>query len=114
MSRSDDMDNGGPSAVERVLDRTLVDDSGLGKPLSHRAAMTPRTVEAYLKAGVKPRWMERVVEVDHGIAAERRRLDHAYRALLAECGRDRARFAQRWRELAGRWRFPAELNALIE
>jgi len=102
------------SPVERVLERSLVDDSGLGKPLSHRAATTQRTVEAYLKAGVKPRWMERVVEVDQGIAAERRRLDRAYRALLAECGRDRARFARRWHELVRAWRFPPELNALIE
>ena len=104
----------GPSPVERVLERSLVDDSGLGKPLSHRAATTQRSVEAYLKSGVKPRWMERVVEVDQGIAAERRRLDRAYRALLAEYGRDRAAFARRWRELARSWRFPPELNALIE
>jgi hypothetical protein len=107
-------DDKAPSPVERVLERSLVDASGLGKPLSRRAATTQRTVEAYLKAGVRPRWMERVVEVDQGIAAERRRLDRAYRALLAEYGRDRAAFARRWRELARSWRFPAELNALIE
>jgi hypothetical protein len=103
-----------PSPVERVLERSLIDDSGLGKPLSHRAATTQRSVEAYLKSGVKPRWMERVVEVDQGIAAERRRLERAYRALLAEYGGDRAAFARRWRELARSWRFPPELVALIE
>jgi hypothetical protein len=113
MSGPEDTDKR-PSPVERVLERSLVDDSGLGKPLSHRAATTQRTVEAYLKSGVKPRWMERVVEVDQGIAAERRRLDRAYRALLAEYGRDRAAFARRWRELARGWRFPPELNTLIE
>ena len=102
------------SPVERVVERSLVDESGLGQPLSHRARTTQRSVEAYLKAGVKPRWMERVVEVDQGIAAERRRLDRAYRALLHECGRDRARFARRWHELVRSWRFPPELNALIE
>ncbi len=104
----------GRSSVERLLEQNLIDDSGLGKPLSRRAATTPRTVEAYLKSGVKPRWMERVVEVDQGIAAERRRLEGAYGALLAEYGRDRAAFARRWRELARSWRFPPELNALIE
>jgi hypothetical protein len=104
----------GRSSVERLLEKNLVDDSGFGKPLSHRAATAQRSVEAYLKAGVKPRWMERVVEVDQGIAAERRRIERAYRALLAEYGRDRAAFARRWRELARSWRFPAELNALIE
>ena len=107
-------DNTHRSPVERVLDRSLVDESGLGKPLSHRAATTQRSVEAYLKAGVTPRWMERVVEIDQGIAAERRRLERSYRALRSEYGRDRAAFARRWRELVAVWRFPPELNALIE
>jgi hypothetical protein len=102
------------SPVERVVERSLIDASGLGKPLSHRARTTQRSVEAYLKTGVKPRWMERVVEVDQGIAAERRRLERAYRALLSEYGRDRAGFAKRWHELVRSWRFPPELNALIE
>src|SRR3954452_14862778 len=102
------------SSVERLLERNLIDESGFGKPLSHRAATTPRTVEAYLKAGVRPRWMERVVEIDQGIAAERRRLERSYWALRSEYGRDLVGFARRWRELAGAWRFPAELNALIE
>src|SRR3954454_13845069 len=103
----------GRSSVERLLEKNLVDDSGFGKPLSHRAATAQRSVEAYLKAGVKPRWMERVVEVDQGVAAERRRIERAYRALLAEYGRDRARFARRWHELVRAWRFPPELTALI-
>jgi hypothetical protein len=104
----------GRSSVERLLEKNLIDDSGLGRPLSRRAATTQRTVESYLRSGVKPRWMERVVEVDHGIAAERRRLEHAYRALLAECDRDRGRFARRWRELVHGWRFDPGLNELIE
>jgi hypothetical protein len=107
-------DDTGRSSVERLLEKNLIDDSGLGRPLSRRAATTQRSVEAYLKSGVKPRWMERVVEVDHGIAAERRRLEHAYRALLAECGRDRARFARRWRDLVHAWRFDPAVNELIE
>ena len=102
------------SPVENVLERSLVDDSGLGRPLSRRAATTQRTVEAYLKTGVRPRWMERVVEIDQGIAAERRRLERAYRALQRECGRDRARFARRWREIVAGWRFDGALNDLIE
>jgi hypothetical protein len=102
------------SSVERLLERTLVDESGLGKPLSHRAATTQRSVEAYLKAGVRPRWMERVVEVDRGIAAETRRLERAYRALGRECGTDRAAFARRWLQRVHGWRFDAALNELIE
>jgi hypothetical protein len=104
----------GRSSVERLIEKNLIDDSGLGKPLSRRAATTQRTVESYLKSGVKPRWMERVVEIDQGIAAERRRLERAYHALLAESGRDRGGFARRWRDLVRAWRFPPELNELIE
>jgi hypothetical protein len=102
------------SPVENVLERTLVDDSGLGRPLSHRAATTQRTVEAYLKAGVRPRWMERVVEIDQGIAAEKRRLERAYRALQQECGRDGTLFARAWRDVVRGWRFDPALNGLIE
>jgi hypothetical protein len=101
------------SSVERLLERNLVDETGLGKPLSHRAATTPRTVEAYLKAGVRPRWMERVIEIDQGIAAEKRRLERAYRTLRHECAGDRAAFARRWLERVHAWRFD-ELNELIE
>ena len=101
------------SSVEKLLEGTLVDESGIGKPLSHRAATTPRTVEAYLKAGVRPRWMERVIEIDQGIAAEKRRLERAYRTLRHECAGDRAAFAPRWLERVHAWRFD-ELNELIE
>lgn len=115
MSRpSPSPDDNRRSPVENVLERTLVDDSGLGKPLSRRAATTQRTVEAYLKSGVRPRWMERVVEIDQGIASERRRLERAYRALQQECGRDRALFARLWRDAVRGWRFDAALNGLIE
>ena len=40
------------------------------------------------------------MEIDQGIAAERRRLERAYRALARECGRDRSLFARLWREIA--------------
>jgi hypothetical protein len=102
------------SSVERLIQGTFVDESGIGKPLSHRAATTPRTVEAYLKAGVRPRWMERVVEIDQGIAAEKRRLERAYRAVLLECRGDRAAFPRRWRQRVHAWRFDPALNELIE
>ena len=75
--------------------------------------MVVQTVEAYLKAGIRPRWMERIIEVDGGIARERRRLERAWRVLRAECGTDEAEFAERWRALAYAWRYDAELNELI-
>jgi hypothetical protein len=100
------------SAAERVVKRDLDASTGLGTPISSRARMAQRSVEAYLKAGVRPRWMERIAEIDHSIAAQRRRLARAYRNLREECGGDAALFAERWRAFAGRCRFE-ELNELI-
>jgi hypothetical protein len=100
------------SPTERLVDRRVVDDIGRGRPLSRRARQTARSVEAYLKSGVKPRWMERLSEIDEGIADERLRLARAYRALQDECGRDAEAFERRWRGVARTWRFD-ELNELI-
>jgi hypothetical protein len=101
------------SPVERIVGQDLDEQSGKGKPLSSRAAQTQRSIEAYLKAGVRPRWMERVGDIDAGIARERRRLARAYRALQSECAGDAQLFAARWRACARSWDF-AELNVLIE
>ena len=100
------------SAAERVVKRDLDETTGLGKPISSRARMSQRTVEAYLKAGVRPRWMERISEIDHSIAAQRRRLARAHRLLRAECDGDAELFAERWLDFVGRCRFD-ELNELI-
>ena len=100
------------SSVERLLEKRVVDDAGLGRPLSSRAAQTQRSLDAYLKAGVRPRWMERVADVDAGIARERRRLGEVYRALQEESAGDPELFARRWREIARTWPFD-ELNELI-
>ncbi len=100
------------SAAERLVSKDLDGTSGIGKPLSSRARMSQRTVEAYLKAGVRPRWMERVTEIDHAIAAQTKRLGRSHRALREECGHDREMFAERWRTFAHRCRFD-ELNELI-
>lgn len=99
--------------VERIVGRDLDEHSGLGRPLSDRSRQTRRSVEAYLKGGVRPRWMERVAEIDAGIAHERRRLARAYRELRSECRGDARLLASRWRALAYEWPFD-ELNELIE
>ena len=101
------------SSVVRLLERRAVDDSGVGRPLSRRARQTARSVEAYLKSGVRPRWMERLSDIDQGIAVEKQRLAREYRALQEECGREPAEFARRWRAVARTWPFEA-LNELIE
>src|SRR3954463_10016316 len=100
------------SAAERVVKQDLDETSGLGRPLSSRARMAQRSVEAYLKAGVRPRWMERIAEIDHSIAAQRHRIGRSYRLLREECGGDRALFAERWIAFAHCCRFD-ELNELI-
>jgi hypothetical protein len=98
--------------AERVLRQSLIDEHGMGKPFSERVRHSRRTLEAYLKAGSIPRWMERVNEIDQGIAAERRRFAERHRSLRAECGRDRAEFARRWHAIAEAARFD-DLNELI-
>ncbi len=99
------------TAVERLIAKSREEDRP-GQPLSTRARRTRRSLEAYLRAGLRPRWMDRLVEIDGGIAAEKRRLERSYRALREECGEDRALFARRWRALARACRFDA-LNDLI-
>jgi hypothetical protein len=94
-----------------VLDR-LEDPRSGGRPISERARRTQRTLENYLKAGVRPRWMERLIEIDRGTKREQRRLAQAYADLHEECGRDRARFRRRWGAIAEAWSFD-ELNELI-
>jgi hypothetical protein len=69
-------------------------------------------VEAYLKAGVRPRWMERVTEIDHSIAFHKAQLARRYRQLREQCGDDTAAFAERWRAIAAAARFD-DLNELI-
>jgi hypothetical protein len=83
------------------------------RALSARTRQAQRSVEDYLRAGVRPRWMERLAEIDGGIARERRRLERAYRDLREQCAREGDSFAQRWRALADTWRFD-HLNDLIE
>jgi hypothetical protein len=100
--------------VARLVTRDLDRSSGIGRPLSRRARQTQRTLEAYLKAGARPRWMERVAEVDRAIAAERARLHDDYLVLARECAGRPERFAARWRERARAYApVDQDLNDLI-
>jgi hypothetical protein len=99
--------------AERFIERARDDAPGAGKPLTRRQRQTRRSLEAYLKAGLKPRWMERLSEIDHSVASQRQRIGRAYRRLQEECADDRAEFARRWRDQAARYDF-TELNELIE
>src|SRR3954466_904372 len=93
------------SPVERRIERSFEDDQNVGKPLSRRARQTRRSVEAYLRAGVLPRYMERLREIERETDEQRARLARAYRLLREECAGDPAMFARLWRQRARRWRF---------
>jgi len=101
------------SGVERIVGRDIDREAGMGRRLSGRARQTQRSVEAYLRGGVRPRWMDRVAEIDARIARERRELASAYRALEVASRGDPEAFEARWRSIAEEWPV-AELNELIE
>lgn len=99
--------------VERLLDRSREEDVHVGRRLSRRAEQSQRTLEAYLKAGNRPRWMARLAEIEEGTKREERRLAEAYRTLRAQTRGDAERFAEAWAERAAHWDC-GELNVLIE
>lgn len=100
------------SPVERIVERDRRDNPGVGQPLSRTATQYQRSLEGYLQAGNRPRWMERLAEIDRGVAVATRRLDAAYRALRDAHADDPERFARRWREVARSWSFD-EHNTLV-
>jgi hypothetical protein len=101
------------TAAERLLARSLEDPrSAGGRPISERARQSRRSLEHYLKAGIRPRWMERLIEIERGTAREKARLAEAYAELRQAHGDDSEAFARQWRSIAERWSF-AELNELI-
>jgi hypothetical protein len=100
------------SVIENRLRRSLEDDTTVGKPLSRRARQTKRTVEAYLRAGGVPRYMERQRDIDAELSLHGFRLARSYRALQATVRGDAGAFARRWRDRAHAWRFD-RVNELI-
>ena len=107
-----EMEQDARAPIERRLQRSFEDTGGHGKPLSRRARQTKRTVEAYLAAGVMPRYMERLAEIDSSLRMQRLRLERAYDALREACGDDTDLFSQRWRERVYSWPYE-HLNELI-
>ena len=99
--------------VERVIGRGLEEAEGVGRPLSERTRQRQRSVESYLRGGSPPRWMERLADIERGIADELRRLRRQHLELAEECAHDPGRFARRWRDVADSWSF-GSLNDLIE
>ena len=76
-------DDHGRSPAERFVAESLDDPRSAGRPFSDRARLTRRSLEDYLKAGMRPRWMERLIEIERGDRrAERERLARASTAAL--------------------------------
>jgi len=72
----------------------------------------PAAVEAYIRGGVTPRFMQRLMDIEAAVREHRRRLGFLYEDLRASCAHDSEEFEQRWRAVAHRWRFD-EVNELI-
>src|SRR3954447_22461042 len=99
--------------VEKRLARSFVDpESGYGKPLSRRTRQTQRSVEAYLKAGVIPRYMERLREIANETKRHQAQLKRSYERLREQCGEDAEEFERRWRARVDAWDF-RRVNELI-
>lgn len=94
------------SPVERHVRRAMIDEeSGYGKPLSRRQRQTRRTLESYLRAGVVPRYMQRLREIEDERRKQTAWLERAYRRLHALHVDDPDGFAQRWCHTAAGWNF---------
>jgi hypothetical protein len=98
--------------VERTIARSKIDESGVGRPLTRRARHTKRSVEAYLQAGVMPRHMERLREIEGERRRLRSQIGRLYEKLRDHYGEDRDGFAREWRRRARRWNF-SDVNQLI-
>jgi hypothetical protein len=100
-----------PSAVERHLERSRIEARRMGA-LSSSSLQRERTIEAYLRAGVVPRYMERLREIHQATDHHRRRLAGEYERLAAAHAGDPAAFARAWRARVETWRFD-EVNQLV-
>jgi hypothetical protein len=101
------------SPVERHVRRAMIDDEGgYGKPLSRRQRQTRRTLESYLRAGVVPRYMQRLREIEQERQRQTARLERVYADLRERCADDPEAFARRWSERARTWNFE-RINQLV-
>lgn len=96
--------------VERLIARARDQDDT--HRLSEHTLQYQRSLEGYLQAGNRPRWMERLAEIQQGTSAARRRLERDFRALQDECGDDSEAFARRWTAHAQAFDF-GEVNERI-
>ena len=82
------------------------------RPIRRPAFSSRPSVEAYIRAAVIPRYMERLREIHDEYAVHRLQLEQRHRELARDCGGDAELFERRWRDLAARWNFD-HVNELI-
>lgn len=87
--------------------------SGKTRAISRRTLRSPSSVEAYLQAGVTPRFIERALAIENAIARHTKQLQRAYDRMRQEHADDPFAFSSRWRAYANRWRF-TDVNDLID
>jgi hypothetical protein len=104
------MDEDLRTPAEKVVGRDIADQTG--RRLSNDVLRYERSVDSYLKAGVRPRWMERLIEIERGTRRARAELERLYAELREAFKDDRAAFAERWRAVAEDWDFE-EVNELV-
>ncbi len=97
------------STPESLGERFSILDLVSGK---RRALIDPSVVEAYIRGGVTPRYMQRLMDIEAAVVAHRRRLGFLYDDLRGACANDPRAFEERWRALARRWSFD-RVNELI-
>ena len=70
-------------------------------------------MEAYLQAGVMPRFIERARQIEDDTIRHRVRLERTYEWMKRKHAGDPATFAEHWLRTARRWSFH-DVNELIE
>lgn len=98
--------------VERVLADRMVDDVGVGKPLSDRARHRQRTVESYLRGEALPRYITRLRDIERATRDHERLLAYEHAGILAAHPGDLAAAHRAWVERLRTWDFTA-VNELV-
>jgi hypothetical protein len=104
--------HGEASPTERVLERSLIDPTGVGKPLRRSSMQRQRSVESYLRGEALPRYMQRAVEIERAIRRHLQELRRAHRRLREQSSAEPDAFARAWEERVRSWDF-GEVNDLI-
>ena len=100
------------SPAQRRLERSLVDPTGVGRPLRRSSLQRARSVESYLRGEALPRYIRRAAEIERATRAHLQELKRAHRRLREECASDAARFARLWEARVHTWDF-TDINELV-